>query len=103
MSLEGDGHGSHAVGFWDGKMCVPDPIIVSQLYASAVVTDVWFSKSNAEVAIARAIKRQTSQTPMSIREDTPMTSAELEALKTRLVNEIMSSLSAQLGIEQVTG
>ena len=94
VRLDDDGQGSHAIGFRDGKMHVPDPILVSQLYASAVGTDVWFSKSNAEVATARAIKRQASQTPVSIREDTPMTEAELEGLKTRLVNEIMGSLSA---------
>ena len=41
-----------------------------------------------------------SKTPVSIRED--LTLADLEALKTSLVNEIMSSLSAQLGIEHVS-
>ena len=48
-------------------------------------------------------KMHVPETPVSIREDTPMTEAELEGLKTRLVNEIMGSLSAQLGIGQVYG
>ena len=61
VSLEGDGlGGSHVIGFRDGRMYVPDPILVSQYYASAAVTEAWFKKASDEVAMARAIKRQTS-------------------------------------------
>ena len=66
VSLEGDGEGNHAIGSRDGKMHVPDPILVSQLYASAVVTDVYLRKSNDDTAIARAIKRQTSKTSVQL-------------------------------------
>ena len=104
VSLEGDGQGSHAIGFRDGIMHVSDPILVSQLYASAEVVEVWFCKADAAVAIVRAIHRQdTPQTPVSIHENTSMTHKEIENLKARLVNEIMSSLSAQLGAGQVYG
>ena len=96
VSLEGEG--LHAIGFREGRMYVPDPIVVSQLYASAEVQDVWFNTSDASVAMARALK-QAPQTPESIRED--LTLADLEALETRLVNEIVSSISAQLGIENI--
>ena len=100
---EGDGIANHAVGFREGKMHVADPVLLSQLYASAEVTDVYFRKTTDTAAIARAIQRQVTQTPVSIREVAPMTEAELEALRAALVNEIMSSLATQLGVVPVHG
>ena len=101
VCLEGDGlGGSHVIGFRDGRMYVPDPILVSQFYASAAVTEVWFKKASDSVAMARAIKRQTSSQVQVVHEQT-LTEVELEALKGRLVNEILSNLSSQLGIESI--
>ena len=101
VSLEGDGlGGSHVIGFRDGRMYVPDPILVSQFYASAAVTEAWFKKASDAVAMARAIKRQTSSQVQVVHEQT-LTEVELEALKGRLVNEILSNLSSQLGIESI--
>ena len=100
---DGDGHGNHGIGFRDGKMIVSDPILTAQLYASAEVMGVYLRKSNDAASIARAIKRQASQTPVSIREDTPMTHEDLENLKARLVNEIISNIASQLGVQQVLG
>ena len=106
LATEGDGIGNHAIGFRDGKMHVSDPVLASQLFASSEVIGVYLRKSSDATAIARAILRQaTTRTPVpvAIRENTPMTAVELEALKTSLVNEIMTSLSAQLGVQQVFG
>ena len=84
-------------------MHVAAPVLVSQLHASAEVVDVYFRKTSDTAAIARAIQSQAPQNPVSIREDTPMTEVELEELRGALVNEIMSSLAAQLGIVPVYG
>ena len=101
VALEGDGlGGSHVIGFRDGRMYVPDPILVSQYYASAAVTEAWFKKASDVVAMARAIKRQTSSQVQFVHEQT-LTEADLEALKGRLVNEILSNLSSELGIESI--
>ena len=101
VCLEGDGlGGSHVIGFRDGRMYVPDPILVSQYYASAAVTEAWFKKASDEVAMARAIKRQTSSQVQVVHEQT-LTEADLEALKGRLVNEILSNLASQLGVESI--
>ena len=103
LAGEGDGRGNHAIGFRGGRMIVSDPILAAQLYASAEVMGVYLRKSNDAASIARAIKRQASQTPVSIREDTPMTHEDLENLKARLVNEIISNIASQLGVQQVLG
>ena len=50
--------------------------------------------------MARAIKRQTSSQVQFVHEQT-LTEADLEALKGRLVNEILSNLSSELGIESI--
>ena len=103
LATGGDRVGNHSIGFRDAKMYVSDPILVSQLFASSEVIGVYLRKSNDATAIARAIKRQASQTPVSIREDTPMTHEDLENLKARLVNEIISNIASQLGVQQVLG
>ena len=83
-------------------MYVSDPVLASQLFASSEVICVYLRKSNDATAIARAIQRHAAvRTPVPIHENTPMTAAELEALKVSLVNEIMGSFSAQLGVQQV--
>ena len=91
------GVANHAVGFREGKMYVSDPILTSQLYASAPVMGVFFRKTTETAAIARVIQSQTTQTPVSIHERI-MTQVELEALKGALVNEIMSSLAAHWNV-----
>ena len=103
LATGGDRVGNHSIGFRDAKMYVSDPILVSQLFSSSEVIGVYLRKSNDATAIARAIKRQASQTPVSIREDTPMTHEDLENLKARLVNEIISNIASQLGVQQVLG
>ena len=95
---EGDGVANHAVGFREGKMHVADPILTSQLYASAEVKNVYFCKTTDTAAIARVVGNQVTQTPVSIREDSPMTEAELEALQAALVTEIMASLAAHWNV-----
>ena len=74
------GVANHAVGFREGKMYVADPILTSQLYASAPVMGVFFRKTTETAAIARVIQSQTTQTPVSIHERI-MTKPELEALQ----------------------
>ena len=101
LATEGDGMGDHAIGFRDGKMHVSDPILASQIFASSEVLGVYKRQSQDAAAIANAILRQaTTRTPAPapIHESIPTSQAELEALKTSLVNEIMTSLSAQLGV-----
>ena len=105
LATEGDGMGNHAIGFRDAKMHVSDPVLVSQIFASSEVIGVYLRKSNDATAIARTVQRQAAArtpVPAPIHENTPMTAAELEALKTSLVNEIMGSLSAQLGVSTVS-
>ena len=101
LATEGDSIGNHAIGFRDGKMHVSDPVLASQLFASSEVLGVYKRQSQDATVIANAIMRQaTTRTPAPapIHESIPTSQAELEALKTSLVNEIMTSLSAQLGV-----
>ena len=86
------GVANHAVGFREGKMYVADPVLTSQLYASAEVVGVYFHKTSDTAAIARLVGNQATQTPVAIHERI-MTEVKLEALKGALVNEIMSSLA----------
>ena len=88
---EGDGVASHAVGFREGRMHVADPILTSQLYASAEVVGVYFHKTSDTAAIARLVGNQATQTPVAIHERA-LTEVELEALQAALVQEIMASL-----------
>ena len=98
---EGDGIANHAVGFRDGKMHVADPVLTSQLYASAEVRGVYFHKTSDTAAIARLVGNQATQTPVAIHERI-MTEVELEALKGALVNEIMSSLAKHWNVVPIS-
>ena len=80
---EGDGVASHAVGFREGRMHVADPILTSQLYASAEVVGVYFHKTSDTAAIARLVGNQATQTPVVVHERI-MTEVELEALQAAL-------------------
>ena len=100
VAAEGDGIANHAVGFREGTMYVSDPILTTQLYASAEVVGVYFRKTTDTATIARLVGNQATQTPVSVHERI-MTEAELEALKTALVNEILSALSARFGVESI--
>ena len=90
------GDTTHAIGFRNGKMYVPDPLTVAQLYASSEVQSVYFNTSDTEVAMARAVKLRAPATPVSIHED-----VDLEALKERIIQRIMSNLSEQLSIKHI--
>ena len=94
---EGDGVASHAVGFREGRMHVADPILTSQLYASAEVRGVYFHKTSDTAAIARLVGNQATQTPVVVHERI-MTESELEALQTALVNEVMASLAVHWNV-----
>ena len=78
-------------------MYVDDPVLFSQLHASAEVVSVYFRKTTDTATIARLVGNQVTQTPVSIHERI-MTEAELEALKMALVQEIMSSLAAHWNV-----
>ena len=82
-------------------MHVADPVLVSQLYASAEVIDVYFRKTTDTAAVARAIQRRVTQAPVQIHEVAPMTAAELEALDASLVTEVMSALSARFAVGSI--
>ena len=96
-----DSVANHAVGFREGAMHVADPILTSQLYASAPVMGVFFRKTTETAAIARVIQSQTTQTPVSIHERA-LTEAELEALQTALVNEVMASLAVHWNVVPIS-
>ena len=82
-------------------MHVADPILTSQLYASAEVVGVFFHKTSDKAAIARLVGNQATQTPVAIHERA-LTEVELEALKGALVNEIMSSLAKHWNVVPIS-
>ena len=98
---EGDGVASHAVGFREGRMHVADPILTSQLYASAEVVGVFFHKTSDTAAIARLVGNQATHAPVAIHERA-LTEVELEALQVALVNEVMASLAAHWNVVPIS-